>query len=101
MRMDMVELAWLCSAIRVPAFNGPIALPKLLTGDTRMKIFRKWFSALVLADFSLTGYAQILIGQTAGFTGTVAAGVTETTEGAKLYIDSINAKGGVNSEKSN
>ena len=66
-----------------------------------MKIFRKWFSAPVLANFSLTGYAQILISQTAGFTGTVAAGVTETTEGAKLYIDSINAKGGVNGEKSN
>lgn len=43
--------------------------------------------------------AQILIGQTAGFTGTVAAGVKETTEGAKLFIDSINAKGGVNGQK--
>lgn len=55
----------------------------------------------MLANFSLTGYAQILISQTAGFTGTVAGCVTETTKGAKLYIDSINAKGGVNSEKSN
>ncbi|HVE53782.1 MAG TPA: ABC transporter substrate-binding protein, partial [Ramlibacter sp.] len=43
--------------------------------------------------------SQILIGQTAGFTGTVAAGVKETTEGAKLWIDSINAKGGVNGQK--
>lgn len=39
--------------------------------------------------------AQILIGQTAGFTGTVAAGVKETTEGAKLYLDEINARGGI------
>ena len=43
--------------------------------------------------------AQIIVGQTAGFTGTVAAGVKETTEGAKLYIDSVNAKGGVRGEK--
>ena len=43
--------------------------------------------------------AQLLIGQTAGFTGPVASGVKETTEGAKLYIDSVNAKGGVNGQK--
>ena len=41
----------------------------------------------------------ILVGQTAGFTGSVAAGVKETTEGAKLWIDAINAKGGVNGLK--
>lgn len=33
--------------------------------------------------------AEILIGQTAGFTGPVGAGVTETTAGAKLYIPSM------------
>lgn len=43
--------------------------------------------------------AQLLVGQTAGFTGTVAAGVKETTDGAKLWIDNINAKGGVNGQK--
>lgn len=43
--------------------------------------------------------AQILIGQTAGFSGTVAAGVKETTDGAKLYLDAINARGGVNGQK--
>jgi branched-chain amino acid transport system substrate-binding protein len=43
--------------------------------------------------------AQIVIGQTAGFTGAVAAGVKETTDGAKLYLDSINAKGGVHGQK--
>jgi branched-chain amino acid transport system substrate-binding protein len=42
---------------------------------------------------------RILIGQTAGFTGTVAGGVKETTEGAKLYIDSVNRAGGVNGRK--
>ena len=43
--------------------------------------------------------AQIIVGQTAGFTGAVAASVKEATDGAKLYIDSINAKGGVNGQK--
>ena len=46
-----------------------------------------------------TAHAQILIGQTAGFSGPVAAGVKETTDGAKLYINAINAKGGVNGQK--
>ncbi len=39
------------------------------------------------------------IGQTAGFSGPVAAGVKETTDGAKLYIDAVNAKGGVNGQQ--
>ena len=43
--------------------------------------------------------AQILIGQTAGFSGAVAAGVKETSDGARLYLDSVNAKGGINGQK--
>ena len=42
--------------------------------------------------------AQILIGQTAGFTGPVASGVNETTDGARLFIDAAYAKGGVNGQ---
>lgn len=42
--------------------------------------------------------AQIVIGQTAGFTGQVADAVKEATAGARLYIDSVNAKGGVNGQ---
>lgn len=42
--------------------------------------------------------AQILVGQTAGFTGPVAAGVKEVGEGAKLYLDAVNAKGGVHGQ---
>ena len=53
--------------------------------------------ALLLGAFS--AHAQILIGQTAGFTGAVAAGVKETSDGAKLYINAVNAKGGVNGQK--
>jgi branched-chain amino acid transport system substrate-binding protein len=54
-----------------------------------------------LALFCLVGsvQAQLLIGQTAGFTGPVSAGVKETTEGARLYIDDVNARGGVHGQK--
>lgn len=56
--------------------------------------------ALCLAT-CLTGRAtaQIIVGQTAGFTGAVAATVKEATDGAKLYFDAVNAKGGVNGQQ--
>lgn len=43
--------------------------------------------------------AQIKIGQTAGFSGPVAAGVKEVSVGAKLYIDAINKAGGVGGQQ--
>ena len=43
--------------------------------------------------------ADILIGQTTAVTGPVAASVGETLVGVNLYLDSINAKGGVHGEK--
>ena len=65
-----------------------------------MKQWQTLWAGVVLAFFVATPvHAQILIGQTAGFSGQVAAGVKETSDGAKLYIDSINAKGGVNGQK--
>ena len=45
-----------------------------------------------------TAWADIRIGQTAGFTGAVASSVKEATQGAKLYFDSVNAHGGINGE---
>jgi ABC-type branched-subunit amino acid transport system substrate-binding protein len=48
---------------------------------------------------STPAWAQLRIGQTAGFSGPVAAGVKETTDGAKLYFDAVNARGGVNGQK--
>jgi ABC-type branched-subunit amino acid transport system substrate-binding protein len=42
--------------------------------------------------------AQIVVGQTAGFTGAAAAGSKEITDGAKLYLDAVNARGGVNGQ---
>jgi len=56
----------------------------------------RWCTACLLLVIAQWGQAQILIGQTAGFTGAVAAGVKETLEGAKLHLDAVNAKGGVN-----
>jgi branched-chain amino acid transport system substrate-binding protein len=47
---------------------------------------------------ALTVNAQILIGQTAGYSGVAAAGVKETAEGAMLYFRAVNAKGGVNGQ---
>ncbi|WP_414708355.1 ABC transporter substrate-binding protein [Ramlibacter sp.] len=59
----------------------------------------KWWAAGLFALAALGAQGQIVIGQTAGFSGPVAAGVKETTEGAKLYLDSVNARGGVNGQK--
>ena len=44
-------------------------------------------------------HAQLRIGQPSGFSGSVAAGVKENTDGARLYIDAVNARGGVNGQK--
>jgi branched-chain amino acid transport system substrate-binding protein len=52
----------------------------------------------VLALAAIPAKAQLLIGQTAGFTGPVAAGVKETVEGARLYFDAVNASGGVHGQ---
>lgn len=60
--------------------------------------FNKLVAACALAC-TLAAQGQILIGQTAGYTGSVAAGVKETADGAKLYLNAINAKGGVNGQK--
>jgi branched-chain amino acid transport system substrate-binding protein len=58
-----------------------------------------WKAALALATLATSmAHAQILIGQTAGFTGPVAAGVKETTDGARLVFDAVNAKGGINGQ---
>ena len=43
--------------------------------------------------------AQVLIGQTVGVTGTVAATVKESMLGAQMYFDHINARGGVFGDK--
>ncbi len=54
-------------------------------------------AGLMSAAFS--AQAQIVVGQTNGITGQVAASVKELNLGAKLYIDHVNATGGVNGQK--
>ena len=64
-----------------------------------MKRLHFWLAALLLAPSIRLAQAQILIGQTVGVTGAVAATVKESSLGAALYLDAINAKGGVGGEK--
>ena len=67
----------------------------------------RMFSPSTLAVLGLAGllgfvtpaWAQLRVGMPSGFTGSVAAGVKENHEGAKLYFDTINARGGVNGQK--
>src|SRR5262245_65785098 len=42
---------------------------------------------------------EIILGQAAGFTGSVAGTVKELTAGAKAYFDRVNATGGVHGRK--
>jgi len=60
---------------------------------------RHWLVAAVLSATTACASAQIVVGQTAGFTGAVAATVKEATDGAALYFDAVNARGGVNGQK--
>lgn len=62
---------------------------------TLLKTVRCGLTAFMLTLSAQSLNAQILIGQTAGFTGAVSAGVQETWAGAKLHIAEINAKGGL------
>ena len=57
-----------------------------------------WLLAAALLQ-TAPAWAQLRIGQPSGFTGSVAAGVKENTEGAKLYFDAVNARGGINGQK--
>lgn len=52
-----------------------------------------------LAQAQTQTQTQIRIGQTAGLTGAVAASVKEATDGARLYFDAVNARGGIGGQK--
>jgi branched-chain amino acid transport system substrate-binding protein len=64
---------------------------------TQRATARYFLAALVFC--APLAQAQIVVGQTSGFTGPVAPGVKENTEGAKLYFDSVNAQGGVHGQR--
>ena len=63
----------------------------------------KWLA--LLAAWAIPAAAQgitateIVIGQTSSFSGAIAGQVKEQTEGAKLYLDWVNANGGVYGRK--
>jgi ABC-type branched-subunit amino acid transport system substrate-binding protein len=61
----------------------------------------KLAALLLLGIVTLTSpvLAQLRIGQPSGFTGSVAAGVKENTDGAALYFDAVNARGGIHGQK--
>ncbi len=63
-----------------------------------MKTAALRWSALLWALMSLSAQAELRIGQPSGFTGSVAAGVKENTDGARLYIDAVNRQGGVHGQ---
>lgn len=64
-----------------------------------MKFAHTVWSAVLLAALATGAQAQLRIGQPSGFSGSAAAGVKENTEGAKLYIDSVNHHGGVHGQQ--
>src|SRR3954468_13564668 len=64
-----------------------------------LRLLRASLVAATCVSAMGTLHAQLLIGQTAGFSGPVAAGVKETTDGARLWINAVNAHGGINGQK--
>lgn len=64
-----------------------------------MTLFRSIFWGLCFASAWSSAQAQLKIGQTVGVTGAVAATVQEAGLGAQLYLDAVNAKGGIGGEK--
>lgn len=58
-------------------------------------------SAALLSLLTAAAGAQIVVGQTSGFSGSAATGVKENTDGAKLYLDAVNKAGGINGQTLN
>lgn len=63
-----------------------------------MKILRA-LALVGLGCCAASSMAQLVIGQTVGVTGTVAATVKESMLGASLELDAVNARGGILGEK--
>jgi len=64
-----------------------------------MTSLRAALLGLCFTGVCVVAHAQLKIGQSVGVTGAVAATVKESSLGAQLYIDAVNAKGGINGEK--
>ena len=59
------------------------------------------FTLALLATLALAApaLAQIRVGQTAGFSGPAAGAVNEASEGARLYFNAVNSRGGIGGQK--
>jgi branched-chain amino acid transport system substrate-binding protein len=62
-------------------------------------IFCAQFIAVLSLLYAGPVSAQIRVGQTTGLTGPAATAVKEINIGAKLYLDAVNAEGGINGQK--
>lgn len=71
----------------------------LLKKDNNMKTIQLCCAAALVAMMGHTSQAQILVGQTVGVTGAVAATVKESNLGAMLHIEAVNAAGGVGGQQ--
>lgn len=80
--------------VRSPPLTSSLR-PNFPYSIVQMPNLRHALLTFVCALSSAVASAQILIGQTSAFTGPVAAGVQESTRGAKLYFDDVNLSGGV------
>jgi branched-chain amino acid transport system substrate-binding protein len=68
--------------------------------DLTLRLFIKLATLTIAAATVHTPlWAQIKIGQTAGYSGAAASSVKETAAGAQLYLDHVNAQGGINGQK--
>ncbi|MFM8900897.1 MAG: ABC transporter substrate-binding protein [Burkholderiales bacterium] len=69
---------------------------------TRLQALRRacgaWLAAILVLVAS-PSWAQLVIGQSSGVTGPVAAGVKENIDGAQVYFKHINSRGGVNGQR--
>src|ERR1700704_2896443 len=74
----------------------------MLARKSLFKVAAAFLPALIaggaLAEPGVTANS-IIIGQAAGFTGSVAGTVKELTAGAQAYFDHVNAKGGIHGRK--
>ncbi len=61
-------------------------------------IARATIAAIATLPLAGAAAADILIGQTAGFSGPQASSVKEVTDGARLWLDQVNAKGGTHGQ---
>ena len=82
-----------------PMNTPPHVAAPLTRSFTVRPAWRRAAAALLLAVGGVAAQAQILIGQTTAVTGPVAASVGETLVGVRLYLDHVNARGGMHGEQ--